>query len=897
MSPAEAEEFRFDASEASDLRLLTTKLARPHLPSTYVDRPRIAGMLDEGTRRPLTVVSAGAGWGKTLATASWAASPPVPGPVAWLSLDENDNDPRSFWSYFVAAIRSSTEIPRGNPLAGLAPGLGGRDGSHRRLVSGLTLLPDPVVVVLDDFQLVREPAVLARITGLLRHPPAQLRLVLLTRVDPALPLRRLELRGELAEIRSRDLAFDVPEAVALFAADGVPIGPDDVRLLVDRTEGWPAGLRLAAYFLKGAGPGRTAEAFAGNDQAVSEYLLEEVLTSQPPELQRFLLRTSVTDRLTGGLAEALTDDPRGQRFLEQLERSNAFVVGLSPDRRWYRYHPMLREMLRHQLTLVEPEIVPDLERRAALWFASNGQPIEALRHSADAADWPLLGRLFVTQAAPLMLSSERAAVAAQLSRVPAGRLTEEPELAVTAAALCLHAGRYQEMRPHLDRARAQLDRAGPEARIATSIAVHTFSAAVTRSRGDIDALVADSAAALDETSGPGTSLPVSDQYRAIALSNLGTGLLWCDAFDEAETRLREGLQLTTAHRLDASRINVLAHLGLAAAVAGRLHEGAGCATEAVELVDARGWEPLPQAATAHLALSIVHLRWNNVDEAQSQLSRSATAARPEPAVRCAVGLTQARLYATLGRVEPAREHLARVRGEFHRWRPPVLLQRWLAVTEAEIDLAADDPTAAIARFGPPAGRQPPFDREQTCLAEALLAGGEPYRADDILAPLRAGTHDPTAAVEVWLLTTLVADRLGATDRALDALARAVDAARRAGVRRPLLFGNTEPLSRLLPQAERWDPDATALLDELLAALGLARPLTAVVAPATETLTDRELTVLHYLPAMMTNAEIAAELFVSVNTVKAHLKRIFQKLGVTTRRDAVRRARELGLLGR
>lgn len=895
MSPAEAERFRFDASEASDVHLLTTKLARPQVPSTYVGRPRIAGLLDEGTQRALTVVSAGAGWGKTLATASWAATPPVLGPVAWLSLDESDNRPRSFWTYFVAAIRSATEIPRGNPLAGLAPGLGVRDVSHRRLVAGLAALPDPVVVVLDDFQVVRETAVLTRIAELLRHPPAQLRLVLLSRGDPSLPLRRLELRGELAEIRTHDLAFDVPEALTLFAADGVPIDSDDARLLVDRTEGWPAGLQLAAYFLKGGG--RTAADFAGNDQAVSDYLLEEVLTSQPAELQRFLLRTSVTERMTGGLAQALTDDARGQRFLELLERSNAFVAGLSPDRQWYRYHPMLREMLRHQLTLVEPDIVPDLERRAALWFSANGQPIEALRHSAEAADWSLLGRLFVTQAAPLMVSSERSAVAAQLARIPAGRLTEAPALAVSAAALAMHAGRFLEMRPHLDRARAQLDRTSPETRIGTSIAIHLFSAVVTRTRGDIDALVEDSSAALEEASGPGAALPAADQYRAIALSNLGTGLLWCDSFDEAQARLREGLQLTTAHRLDAARINVLAHLGLLAVLSGRLQQGLRYAIQAVELVDARGWEPLPQAATAYLALSIINLRRNNVDEAQSLLSRGAEAARPEIAARCAVGLTQARLYASLGRVDAAREQLARVRGELERWQPPTLLRRWYAVTEAEIDLATDDPTAAIARFGTPTDYQPPFDREQTCLAEAFLAAGDPHRAEEILSPLRVRSNDPTAAVEVWLLTTLVADRLGASDRALDALRRAVDTARREGVRRPYLFGHRDRLSRLLSQAGPWDPDATAFLDELLAGLGLVKPLGALVAPTAEPLTERELTVLNYLPTMMTNPEIAAELFVSVNTVKAHLKRIFQKLGVTTRRDAVRRARTLGLLGK
>ncbi len=895
MSPAEAERFPFVASEATDLHLLTTKLARPRVPSTYVERPHIVDMLDDGARRPLTVVSAGAGWGKTLATAAWAASTSAVGPVAWLSLDESDNHPRSFWSYFVAAIRSAAEIPRGNPLAGLAPGLGGADENLRRLVAGLSRLPEPVVVVLDDFQLVHEPAVLSRMAELLRHPPAQLRLVLLTRSDPALPLRRLKIKDELAEIRFKDLAFGVPEALALLEADGVVVDPGEAQLLVDRTEGWPVGLRLAAFFLKGGEPGRRPADFAGNDQAVTDYLLEEVFASQPPEFRRFLLRTSVADRLSGGLAQVLTDEPRGQRFLETLERSNAFVVGLGSDRQWYRYHPLLREMLRHQLTVDEPEILPDLHRRAALWFAANDRPIEALRHTVEAADWPLLGRLFVTRAAPLMVSAERSAVAALLARIPADRLADGPELAVCAAALRMHAGRFRDMQPHLDRAQEQLDTASPESRIGTSIAIRLFAAAVHRSRGDIDALLAASSAALDEASGPGASLPVADQYRAVALSNLGTGLLWSGRFDEAEARLRDGLEIATATGLEASRINMLAHLGFAAAVSGRLRQGFSYAAKAAELVDARGWEPLAQASAAYLALSMIHLQWNNVDEAQSLLSRGKAAASLDLASGYALGLTQAHLDASLGRVEAAREQLARLRTEIGPWRPPIFLERWQTITEAEVDLAAGDPGAAIARFGTPADHQPPFAREQTCLAEAFLADGDPQRADEVLSRLRQWTSDRTAAVEVWLLTTLVADRLRQDSRAVEALCHAVDAARREGVRRPFLVADTDRLPRLLKQVKQTDPDSTGFVDELLADLGMIKAQGAHVDAPAEPLTERELTVLSYLPTMMTNAEIASELFVSVNTVKAHLKRTYQKLGVVSRREAVHRARALGLL--
>ncbi len=456
---------------------------------------------------------------------------------------------------------------------------------------------------------------------------------------------------------------------------------------------------------------------------MTDYLLEEVFASQPPELRRFLLRTSVADRLNGGLAEVLTDDPRGQRFLEMLERSNAFVIGLGSDRQWYRYHALLREMLRHRLMVDEPEILPDLQRRAALWFAANGQPIEALRHAAEAADWPLLGRLFVTQAAPTdgvgrTLGGRQRC---WLAFPSAGARTERNCSCAPRRCGCTPAGSRTCSRCWTVPGR-ELETTGPESRIATSIAIRLFSAAAIRSRGDIDALMAASSAALDEVSGPGASLPVADQYRAVALSNLGTGLLWIGRLDEAETRLWEASRSPRSTGLEASRINMLAHLGFAAAVTGRLRQGFGYAAKAVELVDARGWEPLPQAATAYLALSMIHLQWNNVDEAQSLLSRGAQAASLDFASRYALGLTQAHLEASLGRVEAAREQLARLRTAVGQWQPPLFLARWQTITEAEIDLAAGDPAAVMTRFGTPADDRPPFAREQACLAERSARG-------------------------------------------------------------------------------------------------------------------------------------------------------------------------------
>jgi LuxR family maltose regulon positive regulatory protein len=240
----------------------------------------------------------------------------------------------------------------------------------------------------------------------------------------------------------------------MLAADDLDVELDDVRLLVRRTEGWPAGMRLAALFLRD--PARSPGSFAGDDQAVTDYLVGEVLSSQPPEVQRFLLRTSVAERVSSGLAEALTDEPRAQHPLARLERSNAFVVGLGPGREWFRYHALLREVLQHRLRVEDPGAPADVHRRAAVWFAAHERPLDAMRHAADAEDWLLLGELFVTHALPLIVSADRAAVDRVLARIPRERLADGPALALCAAARMMHAGRFEEMGPYLELARSSV---------------------------------------------------------------------------------------------------------------------------------------------------------------------------------------------------------------------------------------------------------------------------------------------------------------------------------------------------------------------------------------------------------------------------------------------------------
>ncbi len=884
------------SASRADPGLLTTKLARPRLPPGYVARPRLGALLDEGTRGPVTLVSAGAGWGKTLSTAAWAAGAPGVGPVAWVSLDATDNQPGTFWSYVVDALRASARVSPDSPLARLVPGLGSDDETLRRLISGLTQLPGPVVLVLDDFHLIDDPSVIEGMTALMRVPVPQLRLVLITRSDPILPLHRLRVAGELGEIRSADLALTPTEAAALVAQDGVALGAGDAELLVDRTEGWPAGLRLAALFLTRDGSGRSPAEFGGDDRAVVEYLAEEVLAHHTPEAQEFLLRTSVAERLNASLAEQLSGQPRGQQLLEELAASNTFVVALGSNGSWFRYHALLRQMLRHRLSVESPDVVPELHRRAAQWFSERGQPLEALHHAADAEDWALMGRLLVTQALPLALSVERASLGVALARIPTHCLADTPQLALAAATRLLLANRFAEMQPHVARAREQLGPIDSDVAAGTRIGLLLFSTAVSRTLGDNAGVIAAASSALDELSARGVTLAAATGYRAIALANLGTGQLWAGRLRVAEQALTTGLAEAEGPALDAGRVNMLSHLALAAAVSGRLNAADLLASQATRIVDQRGWAPLVQASTAYLALAIAHLQRNEVDEALTALAEGRTAAAGDRSPRCAVALFQARLDASRGRVDAARSQLARLRRDVGDWQPPRLLVRWVRITEAEVDLAAADPRSALARvrLDRPEDHASLLVPECLMRARALLDLADPRAADQVLAPLRDHDLDDGSLVETWVLTALVADRLREDRRASDAIRCAVAAAEPERIFRPFSW-NPDRLPRILAHAKALHPSTKRFLEELEAdgsATSLGARNDGVQA---STLTDRELSVVQYLPTMMTYPEIAEQLFVSVNTVKSHVKHVYAKLEVVNRRQAVTRARELGLL--
>ena len=876
--------------------LVHPKLAVPRFPPGLVVRRRLLELLSAGAKHRLTLISAGPGWGKTMLAAQWAASTATPEPVAWLSLDPHDNDPVVFWSGLLAAMRHAGAAHDGvlGELALRHP-LGHEQ--MRRILTGMAELPQPVVLVLDDLHEVRNPVVLDGIAAMLRHP-SQLRIVLLTRSDPQLPLLRLAVEGELSEIRTAQLAFTAAEAAHLLHAAGVELPADLQRHLLDRTEGWPTGLRLAAlYGARDGGRERLAE-FAGDDSPVSEYLVHEVLATLPAERRRFLLRTSVVDRLCGDLADALTDGSDGQRELEALERANAFVVSLGPGRRWFRLHPLMADMLRHKLLLDEPALVPVLHARAARWFVESGDSLEAVRQAVHARDWHLVAELVTTVAAMRALSAERQALAALLAEIPAHELTSTAELRACSAVRRLLARDYPGLANDIAQARAMLNQREPAARQPTELLVDLGDLVTARLHGDMTAVMTTARALLDRLpkTRPGV-LPAAAQYEAAALSNLGLALLWSARADEAEPYLLAARSVSRGEGMELTLVNTLGYVALLALERGDLHTARSVALEGLEMAERRGWTELAQAIAIHLVLALVHLERNELDDARRRLKAGFAAQRndPERLAYLALHTAEARLLLATGDLDRALAALSRHPTIGRADEPPALIRLWRALVKAEIDLARRRPEAARDRLRPfMHDKGGSADRVRVGMAHVQHALGDRRSAEAILAPLR-DSDNALVAVEASLQSALAADHERADHAALRYLGDALAAAEPAEIRRPFLIHNQPRLDELLNLKEQLGDGNSRFIASLLAELRATdRPTSPQTVP-TARLTDREQTVLTHLATLRTQDEIAALLHISVNTLKTHVRSVHRKLGVTKRRDAVDRARELGLL--
>jgi LuxR family maltose regulon positive regulatory protein len=751
------------------------------------------------------------------------------------------------------------------------------------------------VLILDDLHKLLDPAALDGLARLLRDLTDRLHVVLSGRAEPSVGLHRLRVAGKLTDIRAGELAFRSLEAAGLLAAGGARPTLAEATQLIARTEGWPVGLRLLADARQEQGPPWIDEI----PDTIRDYLRREVLNDLPPEIWRFVLGASIPEEICGDLAGALTGDEDSERILESLERSGTFLTRVNgpPGHQWFRFHGMFRDVLRRELDVQTPSAAPELHVLAANWHAEQGYAAQALKHAAAARDWSLVGWLAVEHAIPMTLSEGRAGLIGVLRQIPPEHFADTPELALCAAMLLLISDDYAGVRDQLTRAQAMLAERESPHRLTIELAVQVMHIAVTpRVRGDALTLIAE-ATRLLETLGTMRldRFPVLLQYRALALCFKGVGLLWADRVDEADQYLWAASTAARVAGVALVEITALGHLAVLVYLQGSLREAEHHVAAVDEITHRRGLGLTVESTAAHLTRALIELERNRLPEAQQALRQGLHAAGQRPEAALAVVATIAQANLLLIRDEPlaARELLRRCRFELRPATIAPLVGRWLAVAESEADLTLGDTDGVVARYARRDSARVPLPAEQVMLARAYEQKGEYGAAEELLARTREGP-DPVSAVTAWVVTALIADAQGNVRRSADALGHAVLRAEGESIRRPFRKFDSHRMT-LLAERQRWlyeesGPPSTGVLANVNGEHGFP-PLPAMP----DTLSERERDVLRYLPTVLTANEIAVDLSISVNTVKAHMRSIYRKLGAGRRREAVIRARQTGLL--
>ena len=869
--------------------LLQSKFAVPEPPSFLVARPRLTERLARGVREPVTLVVGPAGAGKTQLVASWAAAG-MPGyPIGWITLEEEDGQTDAFWAYVLEALRRA-----GVPVPGTvsAPRVAGpADRSFLvRLAAALAEQPGPTVLVLDGVANLPGQHWATDLEFVLRHAGRMLRLVMVSRWDPPLPLHRYRLAGRLEEVRSEDLAFTADETAELLSLHQVPLSKGGMAQLMQHTEGWAAGLRLFAMALEDAGDAETLVAtITGNEATIAEYFVDEVLRIQPGHVRRFLLETSILDTFTPELAEAVTGRTDARWLLAGLCRQNAFVQPAGDGLGAYRCHRLFAELLLAQLSREGNERIPVLHRRAATWFAGAGQITEAITHAAAAGDWALAASIVIEDHAigRLLLDGRDSRLAEQLAGMP-GDL-DSPEAAVVAAALSLSVRDLAGSTAQLERAE-ELMMSRPDGYSPALALAHLVTDVVlARLRDDTDGVLHAVAAAeqmLAET--PPERPERYGEIRALVLAHRGDVQSRIGAVDAAAVTLTEVVN-TAAGTCEGVRIGALAHLALIEAHRGRLRHAERLADQATELADRIGGT-VSRPVGAELALAWVAMERYDIDTAGRHL-RSADPRRIRPVdgmVHAAFALIRSRRLQARGELRGALTALGDAGHVPGGLAAPTWLSRQVTLTQARLLVTMSRPDQALDTLGKL--DEPGADDATVVRAAALAAAGEADQAWQLVEPVAgaAGVAGPVS-LEAWLVLATVAARRGQVDDARGALRQALRAAAPESQRRAVQQVWAD-LRRVLR-----DDDELATQYRQLQGAAHATPTAETGVVVFEALSKREMEVLEGMAAMLPTEEIAATLYVSVNTVKTHVRSILRKLSASRRNEAVRRARSLGLL--
>jgi LuxR family transcriptional regulator, maltose regulon positive regulatory protein len=872
------------------------RVARPGA-GGVVSRPGLFGRLGSSAR--VTVVSAPPGSGKTVLLRSWTAEAGLAEKAAWVPVGRQERDPQRFWISVLGALRQTA--PGSGLVRGLtaAPDLDGW-AITERLLKDLAPLADRVWLVIDDMHELGSDQARSQLELLVMRGPPELRLVLVTRHDLRLGLHRLRLEGELTEIRADDLRFTLGEARELFAVAGVELPEPALALLYERTEGWAAGLRLAALSLAGhPDPVRFAAEFAGSERTVAEYLLAEVLDRQSEPARRLLLRTSVLERVSGELADAMTGGCGGEGMLQELEEANAFVVALDAARSWFRYHHLFADLLRLELRRTAPGEVAGLHRVAAGWFAGHGFPVEAVRHAQAARDWGLAARLLADHWPGLHLGGQAATIRGLLAGFPAEARAADAELAAVAAADELAQGSLEEAERYLELAARGSVPAGR--RVQAQVLLGVVRLLIARERADLPAAIQEAERLRAAAEAPDAAQPgLNGELRALALISLGSTEVWTTRLEDAERHLDHGVALACRIGRPYLEFSGLAYRATIEIYRSSLARAAERSRQAVELADQHGWTEEPAVGAACGMLGAVLAWQGRAAEAEPWVERaertiradadSGTASMVVHHARGVLELARGRDADALAAFAAA-ERLAGHLDASHMLVPPTRALRLAALVRlGQTERAGHD----LAELGDQ-------DRERgeirIATASMRLAQDDPDAAAAMLAPVLDGSapvHWSLWLVEAFLLEAIARDAVGDPAAAGRALERALDLAEPDGAR---FFFLIHPVPGLLERHARHRTAHAALVAEILGLLSGRSPAPPPggLRPPLEPLSDSEIRVLRYLPTNLSTPEIANELYVSANTVRTHVRHLYAKLGTHHRAETVARARGLGLL--